>query len=207
MEVYAKMARVKLKLPTDIKITKLQFGQILEHFHMCLSAISCSELYRVEQEERNDGYEGFNIYFQCDNAYSVSIIDELSKYKINRELHSYTLLALEIDDWYELFKNIEYTSFVYGTFLAIRTCVNDVFFTFHLKISTTNPTTMKHFLSISNGYESCAIVILNKSKEKNIVSRVLEESQYGRIFELHKTSKRLGMNKNDDDLLHANSLF
>jgi hypothetical protein len=158
----------------------------------------------VEKGEQSYGYDSY--LFEVRSNQKVHVVDELSN---KREgFGDYSVLVLEIPELRKLVdiaSNLVFSSTINKNVLHLRFFVNDIFFTFKVKISTINEDIMHQYLNVVRGYKPLVFVLLDKPTVgyTDVVEQMVTESRESRMFKVEKSSKPLGYTNSDGELINA----
>ncbi len=185
---------------------RISIGNQISAFSRLLEMLTDDDMFVIERDLASMGYDGYVLYVRGDQR--VHIIDELSKYKIAKGLNEYSMLALEIPELKQLVEiasELVFSASVVQNVLSLRFFVNDTFFTFKVKISTSNEDIMSQYLSVVKGYKPLVITLLNSSTSvyTDVVKQVVEESQRGQLYSVDKYSQPTAYMKRDGELIDA----
>ncbi|MEZ9698452.1 hypothetical protein AB4455_23050 [Vibrio sp. 10N.261.46.E12] len=141
----------------------------------------------------------------------IHVIDDLSRYRINRALREYSILAIEIPELKilkEISEVIDYSVTAIENVLYLRIFLIDTFFTFRLKVFSPDNDIMNTYFRALRSRKPMGLAIIDTGKEvggsyTEVVECVASEVNDGAIHRVEVTRNPKGYGKLDSELVNA----
>lgn len=141
---------------------------------------------------------------------NVHVIDDLSRYRIDRSLREYSILALEIPELKllkEISEVVDYSVTVIENVLYLRIFLIDTFFTFRLKVFSPDNDIMNTYFRALRSRKPMGLAIIDTGKVGSSYTEVVEcvasEVNDGAIHRVDVTRNPRGYGKLDSELVNA----